>query len=207
METALIPSRNGKLQDEFYDPAEDSFLLLDALESDLEELKRLRPAFCLEIGCGSGIIISSLAKALGSSCFYLATDINIRACNVSKETSLLNSVNLEIVSTSFVSAMLPRLENKIDVLLFNPPYVATMSNEVGKEDISAAWAGGLKGREVMNQLFPQISQLLTPSGLFYLVALEQNDPDDIAECLEEHGLTTAVVSSRRFSAWLYSCFF
>lgn len=33
-----------------YEPAEDTFILLDALEQDADELKRLRPSICLEVG-------------------------------------------------------------------------------------------------------------------------------------------------------------
>jgi len=33
-----------------YEPAEDTFILLDALEQDAEELKALHPVVCLEVG-------------------------------------------------------------------------------------------------------------------------------------------------------------
>lgn len=31
---------------------EDTFILLDALEEDADDLRTLRPRICLEIGCG-----------------------------------------------------------------------------------------------------------------------------------------------------------
>lgn len=33
-----------------YEPAEDTFLLLDALEQDMEQLKKIQPLVCLEVG-------------------------------------------------------------------------------------------------------------------------------------------------------------
>ena len=47
--------------------------------------------------------------------------------------------------------------------------------QVGDHSIVASWAGGVKGREVMDRLFPQIPHLLSPSGVFYLLALKEND--------------------------------
>ena len=59
-----------------YEPAEDSFLLLDAIELELETLKLLNPTLCVEIGPGSGIISAGVGSVFKSSCFVLACDIN-----------------------------------------------------------------------------------------------------------------------------------
>lgn len=77
-----------------YEPAEDSFLLLDALESDSANLINFKPRIVLEVGPGSGIIISAIASFLKNSVYCLAADINPDACVVSKKTAELNDVNV-----------------------------------------------------------------------------------------------------------------
>ncbi len=39
----------------------------------------------------------------------------------------------------------------VDLLVFNPPYVPSEQEELGRADIAAAWAGGLNGRVVIDR--------------------------------------------------------
>ena len=82
-----------------YEPAEDSFLLLDALEQDLESLEK--SVFCLEIGSGSGIISVALASVIPT--FVFACDLNPQACQATLQTSKINEQkHLDVVRSDFL---------------------------------------------------------------------------------------------------------
>ncbi|XP_067155589.1 methyltransferase N6AMT1 isoform X2 [Apteryx mantelli] len=171
---------------EVYEPAEDTFLLLDALEQDAAQLKEARVEICLEIGCGSGVVSTFLASIIGSSAFYICTDINPMAAYCTLETALLNNVHLQPIITDLVKGLSPRLNGKVDLLLFNPPYVVTPSEEVESHGIEASWAGGKNGREVMDRVFPVVADLLSTGGLFYLVTIKENNPGVVYSTLKNY---------------------
>ncbi|XP_041638261.1 methyltransferase N6AMT1 [Cheilinus undulatus] len=171
-----------------YEPAEDSFLLIDALEKDAERLQLISPCVCLEVGSGSGVVSAFLASVIGPSALYLCTDVNPAAAECTAKTASCNSVSLQPVITSLVDSFLPRLSGKVDILLFNPPYVVTPSEEVGSRGIEAAWAGGKRGREVTDRFLPLVAQLLSSKGIFYLITIAENDPEEIICLLGKSGL-------------------
>ncbi|CAN9498110.1 unnamed protein product [Ophioblennius macclurei] len=172
-----------------YEPAEDSFLLMDALEKDADRLRLISPCVCLEVGSGSGVVSAFLSSVLGPSAVHICTDVNPAAARCTAETASCNKVSLLPVITDLVECLLPRLCGKVDILLFNPPYVVTPSEEIRGSGIEASWAGGLKGREVTNRFLPVVEQLLSSDGLFYLVTIAENDPEEIIQLLAQRGLT------------------
>ena len=74
-----------------------------------------------------------------------------------------------------------------DILIFNPPYVPTPASELLGDGISRSWAGGEKGREVLDMLLPHVQRLLAPRGVFYCVLLSSNVPEEVAEILAREG--------------------
>ncbi|XP_059542249.1 methyltransferase N6AMT1 isoform X1 [Myotis daubentonii] len=152
---------------------------------------------CLEVGSGSGVVSTFLASMIGPQALYMCTDINPEAAACTLETARCNRVHVHPVITDLVKGLLPRLKEKVDLLVFNPPYVVTPPEEVGGHGIAAAWAGGRNGREVMDRLFPLVPDLLSPRGLFYLVTIKENDPEDILETMKVRGLQGTTALSRR----------
>lgn len=145
----------------------------------------------LEIGSGSGYIITSLALILQNSAGsptrsthqLFATDLNPSAATATLETLQAHGVanSTDLVITDLTSGILPRLAGTVDLLVFNPPYVPTPEEEVQRGGIAAAWAGGWKGRQVIDRLLPQIPQLLSNSGEMLMVTVPENDPQGTFE--------------------------
>jgi methylase of polypeptide subunit release factors len=68
------------------------------------------------------------------------------------------------------------MNGMVDLLVFNPPYVCTPDEEVSMHGISAAWAGGHRGRRVIDRMLPCVDELLSPDGELVMIALDENDP-------------------------------
>ncbi|KYN36040.1 HemK methyltransferase family member 2 [Trachymyrmex septentrionalis] len=192
----------GKLSDEklntVYEPSEDSYLLVDALETDLEILHAMKPNICLEIGSGSGIVITTLAMALKKrhNFQFIAIDINPDACRATRRTSLINSVDVNVLQMNLLDCI--RIKYTFDIILFNPPYVVTEYNEVIDDRlVFKTWAGGKNGRQVMEQVFNIIPKILSDAGLFYLVVIKENDPEYILSAFKKLNMSGEIVHERK----------
>lgn len=191
-----------------YEPAEDSFLVLDTLEIELEKIKKnkSRPLINLEIGSGSGVLSAALSSALNTStCFTFATDINPSACKASSKTFERNGITrIEAINTDILFGLENRLSQiKVDILICNPPYVATSDNEA-KEDVKndlliASWAGGEFGRLVTDPVLKLCPTLLNPDiGVGYIVLEQCNQTDKVLEfARQECGLYAEIINSRK----------
>ena len=190
-----------KYKNRVYDPSEDTFLLLDALESDASYLNSIQPTLGLEVGVGSGCVSTFLCHSvLNNPIYMMCTDINPLALEASLETSTRNGLKIpfQVLRTDLIDSLLPRLFNKVDVLIFNPPYVVTGPEEVGSHSIEAAWAGGINGRQVIDRFLPLVHSLLSSKGVFYLVTINENQPLQILnELKSQYGLEGSVFKSRK----------
>ena len=173
-----------------YEPSEDTFLLLDALFADRAALRTSR--VIVEIGPGSGVVSTYLAKLTSNK--VLAVDVNAAACDLTKRTAEANEQRVDVMRGDLCGALRSR---SVDALVFNPPYVPTADEEVGGGGIEASWAGGLRGRRVLDRLLPHVARVLAPAGRFYVVCVAENDPASIVAYLRARGLTGETVLRRR----------
>eukprot|EP01035_Chromulina_nebulosa_P017554 gene17554-23118_t len=167
-----------------YEPSDDTFLLCDALLNDKDIISSINPLIISEIGCGS------------------ATDINPYALELTNRTAQSNKCKIDTIRTTFLNSL--QVDKKIDILLFNPPYVPTDNNEVNFDYltnnyncIEASWAGGENGRLIINQFLPLISTYLSHNGICYLVLVQENNPNEISQILLSYGLQSQIIIKRQ----------
>ncbi|KAI6093871.1 putative methylase [Hypoxylon rubiginosum] len=147
------PDTSHVAYERIYEPAEDSFLLLDTLSS-ASETAFLRERFgnnyaplVVEVGPGSGVVIAFVnaqAEALFGTRNILtaAVDVNGYACKATNETAKKAARENAATHGRFLGAVQgdlvePLKNQSVDVLIFNPPYVPTpeLPKQPGQADL------------------------------------------------------------------------
>jgi len=209
--------RNRTYQEHVYEPSEDTFILLDALEKQLlpphsqtdstgETDRRQQPLLCCEIGTGNGVpgvfLNKLLSKVQTVAPFVVMTDINPHAIECAQETVSTNEVlhNSAVMRSSLFGAF--RSSLKFDIVLFNPPYVVTedasVANAQSDASIYAALDGGTAGLRITELFMKELPEKLSANGCCYLVAIRENDPTGmLAELAGRHKLRSEIVIDRR----------
>jgi methylase of polypeptide subunit release factors len=125
-----------------YVPAEDSWLALSALAS---QLKRYDEAIslCIDVGAGTGVLGLHCAA---SKVYTVLTDINPCAVACSLLSSRLSGVRhlVDIVQCDAASCI-RKLGRSGVVAVYNTPYLPEEEDDKGLE--SLAWSGGLREAE------------------------------------------------------------
>uniref|UniRef100_A0A1A9V6W2 Methyltransferase HEMK2 n=1 Tax=Glossina austeni TaxID=7395 RepID=A0A1A9V6W2_GLOAU len=174
METPYTDHLSDTDYENVYEPSQDTFLLLDALEIDLKFIEQeLKPNLCLEIGPGTGIIITALAKRL-SSTLCLAIDINRFATCATKLTAQRNGAEVECICV-------------------------TADEEIrdAKSNLVHSWAGGKHGRRIIDILLAKLPEILSPRGVLYLLLLKENKPEEVMQALTKLGFKSEKLIERR----------
>jgi len=133
-------------EDEVYQPAEDTYLLLKAAIAEARDSDRV-----LEVGCGSGLISRNLATRVRE---VLATDINPFA------VSMVREYGIPVIRADLFRG----IKAKFDMVIFNPPYLPTSEEEKNAGWMNFALDGGESGRETIKRFFLDLGPHLTPGG-------------------------------------------
>ncbi|CAI7795203.1 unnamed protein product [Closterium sp. NIES-53] len=136
-------------------------------------------------GPGNG---AAAAVSLASQAAFLAVDINPHAADITRQTLAAHCIPADVLLSDLGSALKPRMAGQVDILIFNPPYVPTSPQEVRRPGITQAWAGGDRGREVIDRALEVSTKLLSPRGVFYLLVVAENDPEEVVGRMRGLGL-------------------
>ncbi|AJV02784.1 BCN_G0010380.mRNA.1.CDS.1 [Saccharomyces cerevisiae] len=197
--------------DKVYEPAEDSFLILDCLEKEHDFLKQKfgnRLAIVCEIGSGSGIVTTFLMQNKiipQENSIHLAVDINPWALEATLDTAKLNSCKssfLEVIQADLNSSI---RNNQVDVLIFNPPYVPAEcvpdvpgSREEADQWLDLALLGGKDGMAITDKLLRQLEQILSPDGVAYILFCARNKPKEVIKrFVDTHKWNVKLIETRK----------
>ncbi|CAI1826770.1 hypothetical protein SEUBUCD646_0B02650 [Saccharomyces eubayanus] len=197
--------------DKVYEPAEDSFLLLDCLEKEqgfLNERFNNRLAVVCEIGSGSGVVTTFIMqnKILPQErSIHLAVDVNPWALEATLDTAKLNSCKnsfLDVVQSDLNACL---RNNQIDVLIFNPPYVPAEcvpdfpeSREQADQWLDLALLGGKDGMAITDKLLQQLDKILSEDGVAYILFCARNRPEEVVKkFLKTHRWNVKLIEIRK----------
>ncbi len=135
---------------------------------DLAKSLKSESPHIADIGTGSGIIAITVAKHV-KNCRVTAIDISPVALEVAKRNAAKHGVaeRVDFVESDLF-AQVPEAA-KFDLILSNPPYVATnemsaLAPDVRDHEPHLALDGGANGTEVIECLIPQVAEKLKTGG-------------------------------------------
>ena len=185
-----------QLHQEVYEPAEDTYQLIDSLKITEED-------FVLEIGTGCGIIALECCR-LGAN--VICTDINPYAVYITKKNYEVNKQllkgNFEIRRGDLFNVV--KSNEKFDKIIFNPPYLPTKSNELvlgsGWFDISVN--GGKDGLTIIKKYIKNIDRFLKSNGQAYFVFSSLSKRVILEKYIDSIGYQKQIISSKNYDGEL-----
>jgi len=176
-------------------PRPDTEILVESIikiinESHMKSKERIN---IVDIGTGSGAITLSLAHYMEKAFLY-SIDISKEALNIAKK----NCKNLRLEDrVKFLNGDLFKplknlyIENEIDIIVSNPPYIPTkdMTNleaEVSKYEPKLALDGGMDGLNYYKKIIQQTPRYLKENGILAL-EIGYNQGKDLKKLLQQQG--------------------
>jgi len=186
-----------------YPPAEDSFLMLEAMRDYMKtldpNLKTQDPkhkTVDTRFACSEPVrrVVSRLVRRrpktvktaldMGTGSGILAIELaklgfEVTAADINPEAIKIAKQNTKEAGVKIdfvISDLFSNIRNKFDLIVFNPPYVKTEDRELKTADMEAlAWAGGPDGMQVINRFLSGVSSSLKPEGRIILLVSSNDD--------------------------------
>ena len=144
-----------------YFPGKDTRLLAEALAAE-----RPRPGSnVLDICTGSGYLAVAAAR-LGAGA-VTAVDVSRHALASTRLNAVLNRVSVHVRHSDLFSGLGD--EAMFDLIVSNPPWVPSVTNELPQSGMSRAWDAGQDGRALIGPICAQAPGHLRPAGVLLLL--------------------------------------
>ena len=182
-----------ELHPEVYEPAEDTFLLVDSIELSIGNS-------VFDIGSGSGLIALYCAS-FGAN--VVCCDINPFAVELIKKNFLVNKSLLRGSFDVRIGDLFSVLDSKdnFDLIIFNPPYLPTSKKELvgGSGWFDKAVSGGVNGLNVIERFINQASGFLKKNGRVYFVFSSLSNREKLENLIKKNNFSFEIVNSCRFN--------
>ena len=170
-----------ELHPKVYDPAEDTFILLKALNVE-------KGNSVLEIGTGCGLIALECAR-IGAN--VVCTDINPYAIDLTKRNYERNKSYIQGSFEVRKGDLFSKVNKKevFDIIIFNPPYLPTKKSDLigGSGWFDVATNGGINGIEKTKLFIEDLSKYLKQSGHAYFVFSSLSNRNKLESFIKKRG--------------------
>ena len=146
------------------DPRPDSETLIGAVRKYFSSAE---PYQILDLGLGTGCLLFTLLCEFPKA-FGVGVDYSWEALQVAKRNQ--ENLNLTNRSNLIQSSWTSALQGSFDIVVSNPPYIATREQlDISTlHDPSMALFSGQTGLEAYEQILPKLKSLLKPNGKIFL---------------------------------------
>lgn len=148
----------------------------------------------IDIGTGSGCIAITLAKHLPQA-KITALDISEAALNIAKKNAEKHQVEnqIEFIHTDFLSSTSDIQNSKFDIIVSNPPYIASHEIQTLEPELHfeppRALDGGIDGLDFYKKILPWAFKHIDPKGHLFL-EIGYNQKEQLRELAKNSGFNT-----------------
>jgi release factor glutamine methyltransferase len=171
-----------------FKPHSDSLMLA----AQLRQERLPAGADVLDLCSGSGVLAITAAQC--GARIVTAIDVSRRAVLAIRLNARCNGVRVNAVQGDLFS---PVSGKCFDLIVSNPPYVPSETDELPIRGASRAWEGGLDGRVFIDRICSRAAAHLRPNGALLLVHSSICSEQATVAALSEQGLQTTVLARRQ----------
>ncbi|MCF6157129.1 MAG: peptide chain release factor N(5)-glutamine methyltransferase [wastewater metagenome] len=174
-------------------PRQETELLVEAVIKKLQSTPRNHEIIIVDIGVGSGNIAITLAKKIENARIF-AIDISPDALEVANINARRHQVLDKIIflcGDIYKPLEGYKLESKVDVIVSNPPYIATdefhiLQEEVRRFEPYNALVSGRNGLQMFCRILKDAHAWLKPGG-FIAMEVGEKQAQKVAQLIEDRG--------------------